>query len=228
MSGAREPRPAPPVLVVLAGGASARLGRCKALVELGEGPESTPLARLVAAGAGLGVGSERAGDAGADGAETLVVTGAAHDEIAAACAELAPALRRRVTVVRNPRWAEGRAGSVLAARDARPGRDLCLAPVDVPLVTVETFAALGAAWRAALAPARGWLAPRTGDGRFGHPIVVGRALVAGWRPADRDTPLRELRAGAEPLLAAHVDDPRVHDDLDRPEDLSRLRSLLGG
>ena len=107
-------------LVLLAAGGSRRLGVCKALVDLGG---RTPLARLLAAGAAC------------TGAPPLVVTGAHHDEIAAA----APP---GVELVHNPRWAEGRTGGVALARVHRPGLDLVLAPVDVPLVPAAVFEAL--------------------------------------------------------------------------------------
>jgi CTP:molybdopterin cytidylyltransferase MocA len=210
---------AAPVLVVLAAGASVRLGRCKALVEIGGGRESSPLARLLAAGAGLAAGFAEPAPL-----DVVVVTGAAHDEIAAALHDLDAPPTLAVELARNARWAEGRGGSVLAARAARPGRDFCIAPVDVPLVRAATFRALGARWRSAGTPPRGWLAPRGVGGRTGHPVVLGRELLSRWSPPGFDTPLRELRAAANPLLALDVDDPGIHDDLDTPEDLARLRA----
>ena len=210
-----SPAPAgyvPPALVVLAGGASARLGACKALVRLGAGAATTPLALLLDAGAAL------------LGGRPLVVTGAAHAEIEAAVDELGLDAWHTPTLAFNARWVEGRAGSVLCARDARPGRDLCIAPVDVPLVTAQTFRVLAGAWRAAGAPPRGWLAPRTPDGRGGHPVVIGRELLSAWTPASLDEPLRGLRERAQETLAVEVDDLAILDDLDTPDDLARLRA----
>ena len=194
-------------LVVLAAGASTRLGTCKALVDLGG---RTPLARLLEAGAAF------------DGAPALVVTGADHARIAAS-------LPPGVAALENPRWAEGRAGGVALAAQARPGYDLCLAPVDVPLVPPEVFVALAQAWRAAGEPARGWLAPcvtRAGVRQFGHPVVVGRDLVARLAVTGKDLPLSSLRATADPLLAVEVESLRILDDLDTPADLERLIRLL--
>jgi len=193
-----------PDLVLLAAGASERLGTCKALVKLGG---ATPLERLLRAGAGL------------DEAPALVVTGAAHREIARRVPE-------RCEVLFNPEWASGRTGGVALAARHRPGRDLCLAPVDVPLVPAEVFEALAERWAAAGAPERGWLAPRRGE-RHGHPVIVGRALLgelAGFGP---DRPLRELRALAVPLLSLEVAAEEILDDLDGPEDLAELRSRIG-
>lgn len=200
-----------PALVLLAAGAAERLGRCKALAELGDAvdgaPPATPLTLLLAAAADL------------DTAPPLVITGADHEAIAAAAPD-------GVEVARNPRWAEGRSGSILRARNLRPGYDLCLAPVDVPLVGAPVFAALAAAWLAAGAPARGWLAPATPDGRPGHPVVLGRDLLAAFEPTSLDEPLRSLRERAQPLWTTPVDSPAIHDDLDTPEDLVLLRLRL--
>ncbi len=188
-------------LVVLAAGASRRLGRCKALVPLGG---RTPLERLLEAGRAL------------DGAPPLVVAGADWDAIRAA----APA---GVEVAHNETWERGRTGTVALAARLRPGLDLVLAPVDVPLVGVEVFAALERAWAERGAPARGWLAPAAGSPpRPGHPVVVGRELVGEAAAMAPDEPLRTLRARAEPLWMVAVATEAVLDDLDTPADLARL------
>ena len=200
-----------PSLVILAGGASMRLGACKALARLRDAPPNTPLALLLAAGRAL---DELPPD------PPLVVTGADHLDILAATP-------RGVEVAHNHAWRLGRTGSVLAARDARPGRDLCIAPVDVPLVPADVFLALGEAWRAAGSPPRGWISPQTPDGRGGHPVVVGRELLSRWQPASLDEPLRSLRQVASPSLIVVVATHSIHDNLDTPDDLKRLRGKAG-
>ena len=193
-----------PLLVILAAGASERLGQCKALVDLGG---QTPLERLARAGIGC------------DGA--VVVTGADH----AAIAKRVPAKMR---VVENRDWEAGRTGSVAAGAREAPGRDLLVAPVDTPLVPREVFEALLATWSQAGAPARGWLAPAVviaGRKRHGHPVVIGRELLLDL-PAP-GTPLSQLRGRAQPLLSVVVASERVLDDMDSPSDLARLRGLLG-
>lgn len=197
-----------PALVVLAAGASARLGEVKALARLHDRPGGTALELLLAAGASLG------------DEHPLVVTGRDHAAIAAA----APA---GTELRANERWREGRTSSVACAVRYRPGRDLCLAPVDVPLVPAEVFAALARDWERHARPARGWVAPclRRGDARrFGHPVILGRELLLELKGFPPDRPLSALRALAEPLLALEVESAAILDDLDSPADLARLRA----
>ncbi len=194
-------------LVVLAAGASARLGTCKALVDLGG---QSPLQRLLDAGRALD-------------AHPLVVGGADHDAIARA----APA---HAEVIRNADWSAGRSGGIVLAAAARPGCDLCLAPVDVPLVPAEVFDALADAWSRAGEPACGWAAPYVrvdgGERAHGHPIVIGRDLAALLATFGKDVPLRALRARADPVLSIQVDSTAILDDLDDLEDLAALRRRI--
>lgn len=197
-----------PALVVLAAGASRRLGTCKALVDLGG---ATPLERLCAAGR-------------AAGHEDLYVVGGAHDAL------LRAALPADVEYLHNERWSEGRTTTVLTAARALEGRDLTLAPVDVPRVPERVFRALLEVWRGAGSPPGGWLAPRHGE-RHGHPIVAGRALLlelADVLAHDPAASLRDLRRRADPLLEVVVTAPEVLEDLDTPADLARLRALAAG
>jgi molybdenum cofactor cytidylyltransferase len=195
----------PMALVVLAAGASTRLGTCKALADL-QGQRA--IERLLASAEALG------------DARPLVVTGPDHDAIAAALEG------RALDLVLNRDWSAGRTGSLALAVRARPDKDLCVAPVDHPLVQAGTFAALATAWRDLGAPARGWLAPRH-SGQHGHPVLLGRALAAEVEGLGPDTSLRGLRGRAEPLAETPVDDPGVLLGLDTPADLRDLREALG-
>jgi molybdenum cofactor cytidylyltransferase len=185
-------------VAILAAGASTRLGEPKALARLGP---RTALEHLAAAAAGVDP-------------RPLVVVGAHAREIRAAAFQLCE-------WVENPFWEMGRASGLALARDRAGPVDLLVAPVDAPLVSASTFAALAAAWRAAGEPARGWLAPREGlTGRHGHPVLVGRTLLA---ELEGISDLRDLRRRAAPLFDLELADPAVLDDLDTPADLARLR-----
>lgn len=187
--------------VVLAAGESRRLGEPKALARIGP---RRALEHLLGALACVDP-------------HALVVTGA-HD------AELRSHFATHASWLWNTRWAEGRTSGVIAARDALPGVDLLIAPVDVPLVREATVAALVRAWSAEGRPASGWLAPRFGaEGAFGHPVIVGRELL---RRLDAGKELRSLRALAQPLLAVAVEDRSILDDLDTRSDLEGLRQRL--
>ena len=197
-----------PALVLLAAGESRRLGQCKALVAI---TPRNPLELLASAGACL------------DDGPPLVVTGAHHVEIAAR-------LPSGMEIVHNARWRGSRSAGVIAAAAVRPERDLCVAPVDTPLVPREVFEQLLAAWRAHGSPARGWLAPACSapddpeKSSYGHPIVVGRELVKLLDAMPETTPLSALRAHALPLFSVAVESRAILDDLDTPEDLARLRA----
>ncbi len=200
-----------PRVVILAAGASRRLGEPKALVDL---PGGRPVTRLVRAA------REACGE------DPLVITGAHHAEITAALAadlgDAAPAS------LFNPGWQAGRTGGLLLASRHAPGRDLCVLPVDHPRVDAALLTAIFDEWAAAGAPPRGWLAPghasRKGDSpRPGHPIVIGRELAAGLESFGPDRPLRDLRATAEPLWLLPTDEVCVLENLDRPADLEEIR-----
>ncbi|MEL6714174.1 MAG: NTP transferase domain-containing protein [Planctomycetota bacterium] len=205
-------------VVVLAAGASSRLGSPKALADLGG---RSALERLT--GAALTVSG---------GEPVRVVVGAHAAEIPAAL----PALEGVEWIVCDD-WRLGRTASLrTAARTIGPGRDIVVAPVDVPLVAADTFGRLARAWTTAGAPASGWLAPfvetasleskstPTGSrARFGHPVVLGADLVRGLEALAEDAPLRALRERAAPLLSVPVRDAAILDDLDTPDDLEALQ-----
>ncbi len=197
-----------PALIVLAAGASERLGECKALVELAG---RTALERVLDAASAF------------DSHAPLVVAGAHVDELRRA----APL---GVEVARHAEWRRGRLSSVRLAHRLRPDVDLCIAQVDTPLVRAEVFARLLAHWLARGSPARGFLAPFVLDpetrARHGHPIVIGRELASELETLSDSSTLRTLRARAAPLFDLEVFDLGILDDLDTPLDLARLRARL--
>lgn len=198
-----------PALVILAAGESVRLGTCKALVDLGG---ASPLERLFVHGSVL------------EAAPVLIVTGAHHQAIATMAPE-------GCELLHNPDWARGRTGSVLMAHRARPGLDVCLAPIDVPLVDWKLFEALQRAWEAGGSPGRGWLSPWVEVGqrrRHGHPVVIGRDLLEDLSECPPDMPLRNLRDRAVLRMSIPHVGREILDDLDTRQDLEVLRQRLAG
>ncbi|MCP5023449.1 MAG: NTP transferase domain-containing protein [bacterium] len=201
------PEVGPPRLVVLAAGASSRLGQPKALVAL---PGGTPLDRILAAWP-------------YQHSPAWVVTGAHHSEISQSALRDHPQHR----IIHNPRWALGRTGSLQVAIGQLPGQDILMAPVDCPRPPRRVFEALVERWSAAGSPAMGWCAPflfeaATGKNCYGHPILIGRGLLARALQMSPDKPLRWLRKDAQPLLGTQVQDQEILEDLDAPEDLKEL------
>lgn len=186
--------------LVLAAGASTRMGTPKALLPL---PDGTPLAvhqahLLRAAGC----------------ARVVVVLGAEADRIA-------PHLRG-CEIVRNPAWASGRYSSVQAGLHALPGFDgYLILPVDTVGVNVATLRALLAAAAERQPPA---LRPYFKD-RSGRLLWIGAAtardLIAA-PPDDRN--LDERLASVTERL--DVDDPNVTNNVNTPEEWERVRGLL--
>ena len=186
--------------LLLAAGSGSRLGRPKALVELGG-------SRLVDRGVGL----LQAG--GAD--PIVVVTGAA------------PLTLPGVITVHNPDWPSGMGSSLAVGLGAVP--DSCpaavVALVDQPLIGTDAVRRLIAAYAAGAT-----VAVATYQGRPRNPVLLARAhwteviaLAAG------DVGARPfLRAHPDLVTPVECADTGQPDDLDTPEDLARLSGLLPG
>jgi len=149
---------------------------------------------------------------GADLADTLVVTGAVDVGEVLAGAGLA----ERVTLVANPRWAEGQATSVragVAAADAAGHDAVVIGMGDQPLVPAE-------AWRrvAAADPERP-IVVATYGGERRNPVRLARSV---WPdlPGEGDAGARVLMA-RRPELASEVACPGEPADVDTQEDLTR-------
>lgn len=195
-----------PAALVLAGGASQRMGRPKALLDLGG---ETFVARLIRVVTRVGA------------SPVVVVTGV-HD----AAIRLALATSDApVRLVHNPAGDRGQLGSLLVGLDALESAHaeaVLVAPVDVPGVREDTVAALVEAWRRTRAP----VTRPSFDGRHGHPVVFDRAVFADLVKAPPDQGARSVVRG---LGAAVVDvpvgDEMVAFDVDTPEDYERLREM---
>jgi molybdenum cofactor cytidylyltransferase len=191
--------------VVLAAGASTRMGRPKLLLPIE--PGGTLLGRLLGTLADAGIWP-LAVVTRAD----LVVESVWNDPRA-----------RHVSVVVNPDPSRGQLSSLLTAIDSFSERPAGIVQslVDVPLVSVQTVRALADTWHAGHAP----LVRPTYRGRAGHPVIFGARLLDELRGAD-------LQDGAKPLVRRFaplgvevpVDDPAILEDIDTPEDYARIVS----
>jgi len=187
--------------ILLAGGASTRMGRPKGLLEY----RGVPFLRAVA---------------------TALLTGGVEELVAVLNPEV-PRLPgvlpadTRVRWVAAPLTAAGQLASLRTGLHAlSPASEATLvALVDQPAVRPETVAALIQAFREMGAPL---LIPIC-EGRRGHPVCFARALY----PELLEAPEQE---GARAVIRRHrallrevvVDDPGIHQDVDSPEDLARL------
>ena len=187
--------------IVLAAGASSRMGQPKALLPIGTAGE--PFVRQIVetlVRAGL--------------SSVVVVT---REELRGAL----EALRLPAAIVVNPDPGRGQLSSLRAGLDHLGGVDAAMVTlVDLPLVKDATVRALVEAWQATAAP---MVRPRYGV-RHGHPVIFGAEALEQLRTAD-------LEAGARPVVArlgdrsvdVPVDDPGVVEDIDTLEAYLRLR-----
>ena len=187
--------------VILAAGASSRMGAVKALLSIdGE----TLLARILRL-------------ARASGAERLIVAlGPPHGE------RLTATLPPGVEVAWNDDPSRGMLSSVQAALRVlaeAPGRGALLWPVDVPLVAAATVQQL-------LSGDLSQLTAPCYDGRGGHPLWLPAALYQEVLALPASASLRALRE-RHPLQRIPVEDPGVLRDLDTPADFARALAELG-
>jgi CTP:molybdopterin cytidylyltransferase MocA len=185
--------------ILLAAGEGSRLGRPKALVEIG----GEPLARR-------GVALLRDGGA----APIVVVTGAVAVDLPG------------VLAVHNPGWRSGMGSSLAAGLATVPGTCVAavIALVDQPLVGPEAVRRLIAAHAAgasvAVAAYQGAARNPVLLGREHWPEVVELAVGdAGARPF--------LRAHPDLVTLVECGDTGRPDDVDTPADLDRLAGLVG-
>jgi molybdenum cofactor cytidylyltransferase len=189
--------------IILAAGASSRMGRPKALLPIGSDTFVTRVARVVTAA----------------GASPLVVVSGSEDEhVRAAIA----AAGLPVAVVRNPHRERGQLSSILVGLDAVDGPDVgavlvCL--VDCPLVQVETIERVIAAYRATRAPI---VRPAMGS-RHGHPALFSREVFAELRGTSLDVGAKAVvRAHAAAAVEVEVLDTGAFVDVDTPDEYAAL------
>jgi molybdenum cofactor cytidylyltransferase len=204
--------------IVLAAGASTRMGQAKAALPFGQTGE-TALSRVVRTLLRGGV------------PEVVVVAGAHIDAVRMAM----PSHEPRARVIEHVGWQQGQLSSLLKGLDAIDDPLLEAAVVtlvDVPLVQPSTVSAVIAEWRRTQAPivrpsagasGASGASAASGAERHGHPVVFDKAVFADLRAAD-------LNAGAKAVFAKHRDrvvnvevaDPGAFEDIDTPEDYERV------
>jgi molybdenum cofactor cytidylyltransferase len=191
--------------IVLAAGASSRMGRPKAALPLGQTGE-TVLSRVV----------RTLLDGGAP--KVVVVAGAHLDAVRSAM----PVREPRARVIEHAGWQKGQLSSLLAGLDTvdDPLLEAALVTlVDVPLVRSSTVAEVIAAWRRTRAPI---VRPANGE-RHGHPVMFDRSVFCDLRAADPNT-------GAKAVFAIHrdrivnvtVEDAGAFEDIDTPADYEKI------
>ena len=194
--------------IVLAAGASRRMGRPKPLLPWGGGTllrwELDELLRSCVD-------------------EIVVVTGAHADDVRRSLGDDARCC------VFNPRWSLGRAGSLVRGARALSG-DAQPAPEAVVIQNVDQptrhdiIDRLVEGLRSSGADA----AQPTHRGKRGHPVVVAGALLPELAAASEETlGLRGVLERHPPALLAMDDEPVVRLDLDTPDLLDEGRRLLG-
>ena len=186
--------------IVLAAGASTRMGTPKALLRAGD---RTFVRRIL--------------DTLRDGGIATAVVVVRPGDVSVAEEIAAGGFGRTVT---NARAELGQLTSLVAGLDAveAPGVEAILVTlVDVPLIAPATVRALCA--RAATSPAP--IVRAVHRGRHGHPVIFKRALFDALRRADPAVGAKEV-VRTSTIDDVEVDDGGVVEDVDTPEDYRRL------
>jgi molybdenum cofactor cytidylyltransferase len=188
--------------IVLAAGASARMGEPKALLRFdGETCLSLVLRACREGGA----------------ARPIVVLGHDAEPIRSA---LEPDV---VACVNAAHRTSGPAGSLRVGLDRLPADAgaILLFPVDFPLVTGREIAALIQRWRAAR-PRGARIVIPSHEMRRGHPALFDREMLPILAALDPDAPLHEVaRAHAAAVEHVVMEEPWVLMDMDTPADYRR-------
>ncbi|MDR3255622.1 MAG: NTP transferase domain-containing protein [Synergistaceae bacterium] len=193
--------------LILAGGISARMGECKALLPL---PRKSALEAIVSRMRSSGVG-------------TIIVVTGCHEETVRR-----EALRLDCVTVHNPAFKSGMFSSVLAGVRALRHRSeaFFLLPVDIPLVKRSTYRSLIDAFN------EGYGAPDvvypTFMGERGHPPLIGRELIKGILKWKGESGLKGFLDECAGSLDIPTGDRGTQLDMDTPEDYRKLMKYVKG
>ena len=195
--------------VVLAAGASSRMGQPKAALPLGA-HGATLLSRGVSSLLAAGV------------PRVTVVAGAHVEAVRRGLLIRHPS----VTIVEHAGWRDGQLSSFLCGLDAvdQPHLEAVLMTlVDVPLVSPNTTRQLIRVWRETGAPI---VRPARGE-THGHPVLFDRRVFAELRAADPQLGAKPVvHAYARALVDVPVTDEGAFLDVDTPEDYERALALI--
>ncbi len=187
--------------LILAAGASSRMGRPKALLDIG-GRAALDCVLDTAAAARLG--------------KAVVVLGSDAEAVERGSGA------GRATVVRNADWAKGMTTSVQAALKALPreAEGFLVWPVDLPFVRAETVAELAMRfWILRQNRRLPIVLPKAG--RRGHPVLFDRAYAGELAALKPDQPPRAVvERHPEQVEEIPAGEETVR-DLDTPEDYAR-------
>lgn len=187
--------------VMLAAGASSRMGAWKPLLPFRDG---------VLLDAAIGAARKA-------GLKIILVTGFRGDELASLVAPLGD-----VRVAYNPHWEDGQIGSVLTGARAAKGEGFLLTLADMPLIRPATYLRL--LDEADRYEREGQATPllfATYRGRAGHPVLIPRTLALAAENMKPSGRMRDYLASCDPGYV-ECDDPGILVDVDTVEDYRRL------
>ncbi len=178
-----------------------------------------PKALLPCGGGGLTFVHRVAAALCGGGAEEALIVGRSEDEALRAEVQRLPVPAR---YIENPDADRGQLSSLLSGLGAadHPGvSGVLVTPVDAPLITAATVAALLVRFRSGAGP----IIRAVHQGRHGHPVLFGRAVFDALRHADPSVGARAvMHAHATGVVNVETGDPGVVGDVDTPEDYDAL------
>jgi len=204
--------------VILAAGKSSRMRRDKALLPW------PPLAQDAADSTGQTLLSAAIAALKPVTHTVVVVAGANADRLAPAVASCG------ATMARNPDPERGQFSSLqvgLRAALACGCDAAMITPVDCPPLSAATLALLHTTFESALSAGKWAVAPEN-NGRRGHPLVAGRALIDAFLGAPVTSDARKVsHAHAQLIEYVPVFEPLISVDLNTPEEYAAAARARG-
>ncbi len=183
--------------IILAGGASIRMGTPKPMLTIGK---ETFLQHIIRSLHKVRI------------TKTVIVLGAFSDEIQSTLSWYSGA------VAVNPNWNAGQLSSLrtgVAANKSNEWHGFLIYPVDHPLVSHESLVdILHAFWTSD----KNIIIP-TYEGKRGHPVIFGKLIIEQLPSVSDEIGAKELvRNNPDEILEVPVNDPGVIRNIDTPED----------